>query len=264
MLKTVVVTVTALLVSSADVSAAPDLKSDALLLSLDFSELSPGSGGGRAAVDWLRSARPGILWVAGISSSRLDDSEWTVGRFGVFAEASPRLGLRGDAHLGGGRRGGQGFDYRLFSAGMTWEILDQRLYLDLEDRYFDVDTSHGNLAQVGLRFLPGRRLSAGLAYYRATGGNTEADFVSGRLDVTAGRLRFLGGFALGRTRPEVVGMIGGDATDLEQVYVGVAFPVAGKPVAGTPVAGTSLAGSELTVVVDVAWASSPGRVTTTS
>lgn len=209
---------------------------DTMFLNLEFSSLSSASGGGRVAVDWLRAAEGGLDYLAGISYARLADNDWAVGHFGAFSRIGDHLSWRGDLHLGTGNRADRSFDYQMVEAGLTWEIVDQRLYLDIEDRYLDIDTTHGNLLELGVTFLPRPRYASKLAYIRSTGGNTESDFVSGRLDIFAGRHRFLGGFAVGRTRPEAVATFGGDAAELEQVFVGMAVPISGP---------------ELTVVLDL-------------
>lgn len=221
---------------SARPGAGVPLPRGVLFLSLELSDLSPGTGGERAAIDWVQPTRLGPTWFAGLSTSRLAGTEWNVGRFGAAAKVASKTTLDGEVHLGGGHTGDDRFDYRVIEAGLTHEIVDRRLYLKLKDRYLDIDATRGNLLEAGFTYLPGRRWSTQLTYARSTGGNFDTDYVSGRLDVAAHRrLRLLGGFALGRTRPEIFNVIGEDAVDLEEVFLGIVFPVRG---------------TELTVVLD--------------
>jgi len=209
----------------------------ALFVSLDLSDLSPGSGGDRAAVDWVGPSGGRPTWFAGLATSRMAGTEWHVGRFGAVVKAGARNTFEGEAQVGGGRTGDDdGFDYRVIAAALTRELVPGRLFLRLEDRYLDVDAVRGNLAEAAFTFVPNPRLSTRLAYTRSTGGNFETDYVTGRVDVfLENRLRVLGGVALGRSRPEIFDVIGEAALDFEEAYVGVAFPVRG---------------SELTAVVD--------------
>lgn len=197
-----------------------------LYLSLEHSELSVGGDGGRLAIDWLQPVGSATSLVAGLSASQVGDSDWQVGRLGFLTRAGDDLTVWGDLYAGAGVRDGQDFDYGLVLAGLSWELVEGRLYLDLEDRYLDIDTVYGNLAQVALTHVAGSRLSTRLAYLRSTSGNVESEFVTGRVDLfTRQQIHWLGGLAGGRTRAEVVEMIGGEASELRQAFVGLGFPL---------------------------------------
>ena len=198
-----------------------------LIVSLEHSESSAGGEGSRLAVEWLRPLTSEAHLVAGFSTSTFAGSDWQVGRLGAFQQGD-RTTLWADLYAGAGQRDGRAFDYGLVLAGLSWQLIPRRLYLDFEDRYLDIDTVRGNLAQTALTYVSGSRFSSRLAYLRSTSGNVDSEFLSARADIFASRrIHWLVGVAHGRTQPEVLERLGGAASDLRQAFAGIGFPLQG-------------------------------------
>lgn len=176
---------------------------------------------------WLQAPRP-RRWLAGASASRLGNSRWGYGSLGLVRSAGTTV-WSGDLKLGRGRRDGQDFDYRQLALAWTRVLAGGKVAVTVEDRYIDIDRSEGNLVRAALRLTPHARLAGELALQHSTGGDLGTEIASLRLDLDlVGRLAVLAGAADGRTRPEVVGVVAGEAAagdDYRLVFAGLSFPL---------------------------------------
>ncbi len=207
-------------------AAAP---SDALLVAAQLDHLDPGRGGGSLACHWVRAPDQGPIWTVGAAGFRLGESRWGFVQLGASHRPGPKTTLQGEVQLGTGERGAAGFAYRSFKLALSRELIPRRLFLELEDRYLDVDTTRGNLLTGALTVLPDRRLMLRLAYTGTTGGSLDAEYLAARLDLELSGLRLLGGGSRGRLRPESLGLIlDPRVVEAREVFGGVALPWAGR------------------------------------
>ncbi|MGQ0833748.1 MAG: hypothetical protein ACT4O5_02310 [Gammaproteobacteria bacterium] len=203
---------------------------DRLILGASGSTLTGASGGGSASVGWLHSVNAGTLIGVGVDYQTIADAHWTfasvTGSLTRGAESSAPLSLYGEIHEGSGRIAGRNFNYSILAIGASRTIA-KGLYLQLEDRQIDVDTTHGNLPKLGLSYLWNPRLLTGLSYAHTVGGNLGTELLSARMDYYGKGLNFLAGGAVGQAAPAVFNLQTGVTTPgptLKQVFLGFAKP----------------------------------------
>ena len=98
------------------------------------------------------------------------------------------------------------------------------LFVTLDDRYFDIDTTHGHLFGVETVFVPMPELSFAARYSRSGGGNLDSALASVRFDYFHG-LHWLGGATDGHSAPGVFEHVfAGNSGDLRQYFVGLGVP----------------------------------------
>jgi hypothetical protein len=154
-------------------------------------------------------------------------SHWTFGTLTGSMTRGPsdqRYTLYGDAHEGAGDDGPKPFKYRIEALGLTGTYF-HRLSATIEDRQFNVETTHGNMPKVGLSYLWAAHVQTALNYQHSFGGNLDTSLTSGRIDIYEPIVNFFAGFAVGRTSPTVIGQVLGgtvlQARQFREGYVGL-------------------------------------------
>lgn len=195
---------------------------------------------GAGGLHWLRTTRRGATLYTGVEAFSIARSRWTVGNLGGAFRPVDRLILHSQARLGGGRINGEPFDYGMYEAGMAY-IAAERLHFTLVDQYWQVAATRGHLIKPGLSWLPHRRLSTDLIYARSASGNLDANLVAGRLGVTVGSVKLIGGASEGRGAAELLDLSLRGAADrsLKERFAGLEVQL--------PRAQVTLLGSDLAI-----------------
>jgi hypothetical protein len=199
-----------------------------LVFSTNGSTLTGGSGGGGASAAWVGSIGPDAVLGAGAEYQQISNAHWTTGNF------SGSLGLPGqlkthlyvEAHEGAGDIGNHPFHYNVVSGGLLGQLTPE-FTVQLEERYIDVDTSHGSLPKLGLTYRATLQLSASMSYAKSFGGNLGTRLVTGRIDYTGSGFNALAGVAGGPVAPAVLNLQGAVISPSPQLHEG--FVGIGKP-----------------------------------
>ncbi|TLZ39377.1 MAG: hypothetical protein E6K32_13370 [Gammaproteobacteria bacterium] len=175
-----------------------------LVFSTNGSTLTGGSGGGGASAGWVGSVGADVVLGAGAEYQQIANAHWTTGNFsGSIGFEGGRTHLYVDAHEGAGDIGDHAFHYSLGSLGLLGQLTPE-LTLQLEERYIDIDTSHGSLPKLGLTYRMTLQLSATASYAKSVGGNLGTRLVMGRVDYTGVGFNALAGLAGGPAAPAVI------------------------------------------------------------
>jgi hypothetical protein len=169
--------------------------------------LTGTNGGAGAALGWLHNFDPDTLFGVAAEHQVLSVSHWTYGSVSGAITRGPgdqRYTVYGEAHEGAGDDKGKPFKYRIEGLGLTGTYL-HRLSATVEDKQFDVETTHGNLPKLGLSYLWSPHVQTGISYQYSLGGNLGTRLTSGRLDLYGTAVNFLAGFAVGQASPSVLG-----------------------------------------------------------
>src|SRR5882672_901978 len=222
----------------ADSTPAP-VSDDRIVLSVDGSTLPGTNGGGRGSAGWLHNFDADALAGVAVEHQWMSVAHWTFGS--VNGSLTRELGdarysFYGEAHEGAGDDGPRAFKYSVVAAGIIGTYF-HRLSVQLEDRQFDVETTHGNLPKLGLSYLVNPHILAAVSYADSVGGNLGTHLTSARIDAYTPTANFLAGVAFGQVSPTVLGLefvVPGKS--LREGYVGVTKPLP--------------RGGDLTLVVD--------------
>ena len=204
-------------------SAEPD---DELLFSGNGSTLTGDHGGGGGSATWLRKYDTGSLFGLGAEYQTVFNSHWTLGVFhGAlgFGQGSPKSSVYADAHVGAGDTAGEPFHYTNVAAGVL-SALTPWLSVQLEERYIDIEPSHGHLPKLGLSFRLSPKLLASLSYAQSFGGNLGTKLGTARLDYAGTSVSWLAGAAYGPVAPSLINLIGQilvPAQTLKEGFAGV-------------------------------------------
>jgi hypothetical protein len=198
---------------------------DRLTFSGNGSSLTGTNGGAGASLGWLHNFDSDTLIGAAAEHQVLSVSHWTFGSLNASmtrGSGDQRYTVYGEAHEGAGDDAGKAFKYRVEGLGLTGTYF-HRLSATVEDKQFNVESTHGNLPKVGLSYLWNQHVQTGLAYQYSFGGNLGTRLTSGRLDLYGPVVNFLGGFAVGQASPSVLGLaLTLSPHDLTEGYVGLA------------------------------------------
>jgi hypothetical protein len=200
---------------------APD---DRLVFSGNGSTLSGDHGGGGGSLTWLRKLDSGSLFGLGAEYQTIYNSHWTLGNFnGALALGTPlKTSLYAEAHLGAGDTAGEAFHYTNVAGGL-FSALTSWLTVQVEERYIDIEPSHGNLPKLGLTFRLAPALLASISYAQSFGGNLGTKLGTARLDFTGAHFTWLIGAAYGPVAPRVLNLIGqtiGPPRTLKEGFIG--------------------------------------------
>lgn len=196
-----------------------------LVLSGNGSTLSQNHGGGGGSATWLASSGGNVLGL-GVEYQEIANAHWTDGVFNgalALGQIVPRATLYVDAHEGSGDIGARAFHYTVADGGVIG-TLTQWLSVQLEERYIDIDTSHGNLPKLGITLRLAHSLLASVSYAHSFGGNLESKLTSVRLDYVGRTFNALAGGAWGPASPVVLNFITGviaPGPPLQEEYVGI-------------------------------------------
>jgi hypothetical protein len=210
-----------------DSTPAP-VSDDRILLSVNGSTLPGTNGGGGGSVGWLHNFDADTLAGVAVEHQGISIAQWTFGS--VNGSLTRELGdarysLYGEAHEGAGDDGPHAFKYSIVAAGIIGTYF-HRLSVQLEDRQFDVETTHGSLPKLGLSYLVNPHLLTAVSYADSVSGNLGTHLTSARIDVFTSKANFLAGAAFGQVSPTVLGLefvVPGKS--LREGYVGVTKPL---------------------------------------
>ena len=199
---------------------------DKLVFSANGMSLTGDHGGGGAAGTWLTQFDSGSLLGLGVEYQQIYNSHWTNGVFNgayKFGQGSIKTSLYAEAHVGSGSTGGEAFKYRNVAGGFI-SALTPSLAVQLEERYIDIQPSHGHLPKLGLSYQLVPKVLASVSYAQSFGGNLGTKLGTARLDYVGTPVSWLIGGAYGPVAPRVLNLIGqtvGPSKTLKEGFVGV-------------------------------------------
>jgi hypothetical protein len=206
--------------------------SDQLAISGNASELTGDHGGGGGSLAWLHNFTPSTLIDVAGEYEALANSHWEFGSLSAstsFGEPGEKTNVYAEGHEGRGDIGpDHPFDYQVVAAGVV-QSLGKHLAVQLEDRQFDIDTSHGNLPKLGIAWALSPRFTTTVAYAYTVGGNLGTNLLSLRFDGAAWRINWLAGAAFGTASPAIVNLETGfvePSKRLNEGFAGLVLPVA--------------------------------------
>ena len=209
-------------------STPASVSDDRIVLSVNGSTLPGTNGGGGGAAGWLHNFDPDTLAGVAVEHQGISAAQWTFGS--VNGSLTRELGgarysFYGEAHEGAGDDGPHAFKYSVVAAGIIGTYF-HRLSAQLEDRQFDVETTHGNLPKLGFSYLLNPHILTAVSYAHSVSGNLGTHLTSARIDAYTSQANFLAGVAFGRVSPTVLGLefvVPGKT--LSEGYVGVTKPL---------------------------------------
>jgi hypothetical protein len=234
-------------------STPPSTSDDRIALSANGSTLPGTNGGGGASIGWLHNFDADTLAGVAVEHQVISVAHWTFGSVsGALTRGlgDARYSLYGEAHEGAGDDGPNAFKYSIVAAGLIGTYF-HRLSVQLEDRQFDVEKTHGSLPKLGLSYLWNPHILTAVSYAYSVGGNLGTHLTSARIDLYGSKVNFLAGVSFGQVSPTVVGLefiVPGKT--LKEGYVGVTKPL--PQIRG-----------DLSLVVDYQDLSGSGRVAAT-
>lgn len=211
--------------SPAPAPVASGPSTDRLVISGNGSTLKGSSGGGGGSLAWLHDFNSAVLGVAG-EYQTLANAHWAFGSLsGSVIAGSPgeKWTLSGDVHLGTGdigtSRGLRPFDYDVEGAGVSGTF-GGKLTVQLEDRQYDVDTTHGMLPKIALGYLLTPHVQATVSYSRSATGNLGTELETLRIDHYGRAVNWLAGGAAGHVAPPIVNVYTGSTGSAPQYREG--------------------------------------------
>jgi len=220
----ILIAVGALLLLSQPLTASASAE-DKLVFSGNGMTLTGDHGGGGGAATWLRQFDTGNLFGLGAEYQQIYNSHWTLGTFTgalKFSQGSIKTSLYTEAHVGSGSTAGESFDYTNVAGGLI-SALTPWLSVQLEERYIDIQPSHGHLPKLGLSFQVAPKVLASVSYAQSFGGNLGTKLGTARLDYAGMPITWLIGGAYGPVAPRVLNLIGqqvGPPKTLKEGFVG--------------------------------------------
>jgi len=238
--------------AGADSTPAP-VSDDRIVLSVNGSTLPGTNGGGGGSAGWLHNFDASTLAGIAVEHQGLSNAQWTFGSVnGSLTRdlGDARYSFYGEAHEGAGDDGPRAFKYSVVAAGIFGTYF-HRLSVQLEDRQFDVETTHGNLPKLGLSYLVNPHVLTGVSYADSVSGNLGTHLTSARIDVYTSKANFLADGAFGQASPTVLNLdVNLPGKTLNEGYVGMTKPLRHLR-------------ADLTLVVDYQDLSGSGRVAVT-
>jgi hypothetical protein len=189
-------------------AAPPATSGDRIVLSADGSTLPGTDGGGGGSVGWLHNFDADTLAGVAVEHQVISVAHWTFASVNGSVSRTfggARYGFYGEAHEGAGDDGPNAFKYSIVAAGVVGTYFD-RLSVQLDDRQYEVEKTHGNLPKLGLSYLWNPRVSTTISYAYSVSGNLGTHLTAGRIDLFGSKVSFLGGVAFGQVSPTVLGL----------------------------------------------------------
>lgn len=172
--------------------------------------------GGAAAVLW----QSGSPLYAGLSHYRLAETYWTFATAGATVRRGKST-LQGEFNVGPGRSEDD-FLYKVARVTIARQVTERQVFVEIEDRYIDVDVQQGNLVRAGLSWLPTKSLLLSVSRHVSTSGNLGTRFTSVRADWDQTRYRWTAGAAAGESAPVLFQQIdGAGRTSVVEAFGGV-------------------------------------------
>ncbi len=190
--------------------AAQSTADDRIALSADGSTLTGTNGGAGGSLGWLHNFDAGTLVGVAVEHQELGTAQWTFGSLtGAITRGSAdaRYSYYTEVHEGSGRDTPGPFHYGNLAAGVVGTYFHQ-LSVQVEDRQFDILTSHGNLPKVQVSYLWTPHLQGAISFADSVSGNLGTRLVGARLDGYGHRMNALAGIAYGPTTPAVLNLQG--------------------------------------------------------
>jgi hypothetical protein len=209
-------------------STPASVSDDRILLSVNGSTLPGTNGGGGGSAGWLHNFDADSLAGVAVEHQGISASQWTFGSVnGSLTRdlGDARYSLYAEAHEGAGDDGLHAFNYSIEAAGIIGTYF-HRLSAQLEDRQFDVETTHGNLPKLALLYQWNPHILTTGSYAHSVSGNLGTHLTSARIDAYTSTANFLAGVAFGQVSPTVLGLqfvLPGKT--LHEGYVGVTKPL---------------------------------------
>jgi hypothetical protein len=210
--------------TSASTPAPTATADDRIALSADGSTLPGTNGGGGGSIGWLHNFDADTLAAVAVEHQVISVAHWTFASVNgsvtrTFGNA--RYGFYGEAHEGAGDDGPHAFKYSIVAAGVVGTYF-HRLSLQLDDRQYEVEKTHGNLPKLGLSYLWNPHVLTTISYADSVSGNLGTHLTSGRIDLFGSKVSFLGGVAFGQVSPTILGLeIVIPGKTLSEGYVGM-------------------------------------------
>ena len=189
-------------------AAGADLSDDRIALSGNGTTQTNTGGGGGGSVGWIHNFDPDKLLGIAAEHEKLDVSHWNFGTLSgavTHGAGDARYTVYGDARAGSGRDGEKYFKYLVGTFGVTGTYY-HRLSTTLEDKQFNVETTHGNLPKLQVAYLWNPHLQTTLSYAYSFGGNLGTRLGTARVDTYFKELSLFAGGALGQASPSVLGV----------------------------------------------------------
>jgi hypothetical protein len=208
---------------AAEVDARP---SDKLAISGSASRQIDVDDGGGGSLNWLHYFTPGAIIGVGAEHQFIADARLNFGSVrGSVSRGEPgsRFSVFGEVNYGQGDDNGRDFDYSVAVLGIS-HAFSQKLYVEVESRQIDIDTSHGNLPKLGLTYVWTPRLLTYVSYARSVGGDLGTELTSARIEYYWPALNLKFGGSSGRADPSVLVLqpgITAPAVSSKQGFVGV-------------------------------------------
>jgi hypothetical protein len=203
--------------------AVPSTSDDRIALSGNGTTETNTGGGGGGSAGWLHNFDADTLFGLAAEHEKLDVSHWNFGTLSgavTRGAGDARYTLYGDARAGSGRDGGKYFKYLLGTLGVTGTYF-HRLSVTLEDKQFDIETTHGNLPKLQAAYLWNPHLQTTLSYAYSFGGNLGTRLTTARVDGYFKPLNIFAGGAIGQASPSVLGQgFTAPPEHLKEGYVG--------------------------------------------
>jgi hypothetical protein len=187
-------------------------------------------GGGGGSVGWLHNFTETTLTDAEVEYESLVNAHWTFGSLTAstgFGPPDGKFSLYAEAHEGSGDIGPKPFDYAVEAAGVA-RTFGSHFSMQVEDRQFDIGTSHGNLPKLSASVLWNPHLLTTVSYSYTVGGNLDTELLSGRIDVYSPAVNFLAGCAFGPGTPAVLDLATGNVQPgkrIDEGFAGLAKPL---------------------------------------
>jgi opacity protein-like surface antigen len=208
-------------------SNSEEQASNALVLTGTWFDAYGPTTGRSGEFDWIHSSSHGNTVELGAAGYQVGSAHWMFGQGGASFWPAPRWNLDLQTSLGAGSSGNGRFVYQKYSAKVTYKV-STRLYLESQEEFMDIGTSHGHLLGAGVTFAPTRHLATQLVYRGSVGGNLGTDFTLVRIDLNCRAVQPFAGFAGGKTAPEVFQLQLGQTVSSSRLvdgFGGIAIPV---------------------------------------
>jgi hypothetical protein len=226
---------------------------DRIVLSADGSTLPGTNGGGGGSIGWLHNFDADTLAGVAIEHQVISIAQWTFASVnGSLTRdlGDARYSFYGEAHEGAGDDGPNSFKYSIVAAGVVGTYFHQ-LSVQLDDRQYEVERTHGNLPKLGLWYQWNPHVLTTVSYSDSVSGNLGTHLTAGRIDLYGSKVNFLAGASFGQVSPTILGLeVNIPGKKLSEGYVGVTKPL-------------PRARGDLTLVVDYQDLSGSNRVAVT-
>ncbi|MBM0106100.1 hypothetical protein JM946_15305 [Steroidobacter sp. S1-65] len=210
--------------TAAEIDARPP---DKLSVSGNVSNFrNSDADGGGGALSYLHYLTPNALVGGGVDHTFVEDTELTYGSLrGAWGRGEPssRFTFLAEAYYGEGDDVGRKFDYRVGVLGIS-QALTSKFSVQLETRQFEIDTTDGNLPELGLTYVWTPRFVTNVSYAKSVSGNLGTELTSARADYYGKRVNLLLGGSTGTANPAVLVPLPGvvlPPTHSTQGFVGI-------------------------------------------